>query len=304
MVQGITDTVLMIRPKNFGPNPETLLDNKFQEGGEGVDPKIILNQAIEEFDDMVALLRKHDIEVIVIEDTASPAKPDAIFPNNWFSTHANGTISTYPMMSELRRLERRDDVVEKLMELRSYKKHYVFEYHEPSEEYLEGTGSMILDRHNKIVYAGLSQRTNIKVLEKFAVLYNYKKVIFHPFDRHGDPIYHTNVMMHVGTDLAVICLASIKSEEEQKEIKQSLSATNKTILDITLEQMEQFAGNMLEVKSKLGQKYLVMSNTAYTSLTDNQISTIEKHLKILHIPIPNIEKYGGGSVRCMIAEIY
>ena len=163
---------------------------------------------------------------------------------------------------------------------------------------------MILDRVNKIVYAGLSQRTNIKVLEKFAVLYNYRKVIFHATDRQGDPIYHTNVMMHVGTDLAIICLDSIKSEEEQKEVKQSLSNTDKTIVNISLEQMEQFAGNMLEVKSKLGQKYLVMSNSAYVSLTDNQINTIENHLKILHIPIPNIEKYGGGSVRCMMAEIY
>ena len=304
MTQGITDTILMIRPKNFGPNPETLLDNSFQDNGEGVDPQLILNEAISEFDNMVALLQKHDIEVLVIEDTNEPAKPDAIFPNNWFSTHDNKTIATYPMKSELRRLERRDDIVEKLTELQTYKKHYVFEYHEPNEEYLEGTGSMILDRVNKIVYAGLSQRTNIKVLEKFAVLYNYQKVIFHPFDRHGSPIYHTNVMMHVGTDLAVVCFDSITSDDEKSEVRNSLINTNKVILEISFDQMEQFAGNMLEVKSKLGQKYMVMSDTAYKCLKDNQINMIEEHLKILHIPIPTIEKYGGGSVRCMMAEIY
>lgn len=303
-MKSITDTVMMLRPKNFGSNPETQEDNKFQDAAKDEDAKAISTKALKEFDSMVETLRKNDIEVVVIEDTDLPMKPDAIFPNNWFTTHLNNTICTYPMMSELRRLERREDIVDQLTALRSYKKHYGFEYHEAADQYLEGTGSMILDRENKIVYAGLSHRTEIQILEKFAVLYGYEKVVFHSTDQDNNPIYHTNVLMEVGYSLAILCTASIKSPEEKKIVLDSLARTGKELVDISFEQMNQFAGNMLEVKSKLGERYLIMSTTAYKSLTENQLDIITKHDKILHIDIPTIEKYGGGSVRCMMAEIF
>ncbi len=303
-MKGITDTILMVRPKNFGTNPDTITDNHFQEEAVTAEKEGIKVKAIQEFDKMVAELQRNDIEVIVIDDTESPVKPDAIFPNNWFTTHQNGSIVTYPMKPDSRRLERREDIVDLLQQKKNLKKRYGFEYLEEEEQFLEGTGSMILDRVNEIVYASISLRTDIRVLEKFAVLFGYKKVIFHSFGRNGESIYHTNVMMTLGHTFAILCTECITNDEERKEIVASLEGTGKEIIDISLDQVEAFAGNMLQLKSKLGELYLVMSTTAYSSLTAQQIDNIQAHNKIITIPIPTIEKYGGGSVRCMIAEIF
>ena len=303
-MEGITDTVLMIRPKHFGSNPDTIEDNKFQDRVEESDKKTVSEKAIIEFDNMVAELRRHDINVIVIEDSDSPVKPDAVFPNNWITSHNNGSLVTYPMMAKSRQKERREDIVDMLTEKYNYKKRYGFEYHEANDIYLEGTGSMVFDRGNKVVYACLSSRTNIKVLEKFAVLFNYTKVVFNATDRNNNPIYHTNVMMAMASDHVVICLESIRDDDEKNEVIRNLKAGNKEIIDITIEQMEQYAGNMLAIKSQLGIPYMVMSNAAYNSLSAEQIDKLGNYSTLIHIPISIIEQYGGGSVRCMLMEVF
>ena len=304
MNKTITDTILMVRPANFGYNAETAENNSFQsnDGADQLDK--IRAAALGEFDNMVTELRRYDIEVIVIEDTDSPIKNDAVFPNNWLSTHSNGHIITYPMYAESRRIERREDIVDQLTQSYGYSKRYGFEYLEADEQFLEGTGSMIIDRDYGFIYACLSPRTDIRTLEKFAVLERYRKLIFHAYDRSGELIYHTNVMMALGVDIAIVCLDTVTDVGERQELVKALEESNKTIIEISLDQMEQFAGNMLQVKSKLGEKYLVMSQAAFDSLKIKQIDTIQNHSKIISIPIPTIEKYGGGSVRCMMAEIY
>ncbi len=294
----------MVRPKNFGYNAETAENNAFQssEGANEVDR--IKQSALEEFDNMVKTLERHDIKVIVVEDTETPLKSDAVFPNNWFSTHSNGNIITYPMNAESRRAERREDIVDKLTLDYGYKKRYGFEYLEEDEQFLEGTGSMILDRDNRVVYACISPRTDIKALDKFAVLQNFEKIIFHATDGEGQLIYHTNVMMALGIDFVVICMDSIQDSTEKESVLDKLNATGKELIDISIEQMNHFAGNMLQVRSQLGEPYLIMSQEAYDSLTGAQLEQIAKRTKYISIPIPVIEKYGGGSVRCMMAEIF
>ena len=293
----------MIRPKSFGPNAETLADNAFQSNSKAGEEVSIAKAALNEFDVMVEELRRHDIHVIVVEDKIDPNTPDAIFPNNWFSTHGS-SIVTYPMMAASRRAERREDVVNQLVKERGYKKRYGFEYHEEENLFLEGTGSMVLDRDNKIAYACLSQRTSIKVLEKFTVLYGYTKIVFNAVDEKGSAIYHTNVLMTMGSDYVIVCLDSIKSAEERAEVEETIKSSGKEIIDISLAQMNAFAGNMLQVKSKLGEKFLILSKTAYDSLDTNQIDKLNSFNKLISPQIPTIEKYGGGSVRCMIAEIF
>lgn len=294
----------MVQPANFGFNHETAANNSFQTENKDIAPKEIQKLALKEFNNMVDLLKANDIEIIVIKDTIDPIKPDAIFPNNWFSTHATGSLITYPMFAKNRRLEKRQDIIDTLNEKYQYKKRYTFDYHEDSDQFLEGTGSMILDRSNKVVYACLSLRTEIRILEKFCVLLGYNKIVFDALDRKGDPIYHTNVMMALGEELAIVCLTSIQESIDREKVRNSLVDAGKTIIDISMDQMEQFAGNMLEVLSKNGSRYLIMSKTAYDSLKKKQIEQIEKKSKILTVPIPTIELYGGGSVRCMMAEIY
>jgi len=249
-------------------------------------------------------LERHDINVIVIKDTKVPLTPDAVFPNNWISSHSQGCLITYPMKAESRRLERREDVVDKLTESFGYKKRYGFEYHEESEIYLEGTGSMVLDRVNKIAYAGLSARTDIKILEKFTVLLGYEKIIFHSTDKDNNSIYHTNVMMAMGDDYVIICLDTIKDPKERALVTVTLENSGKQIIEISHDQMNSFAGNMLQVRSKMGEPYLIMSKAAFNSLNITQIDQISSYNKIIQIPIPTIEKYGGGSVRCMIMEVF
>lgn len=297
----ITNNVLMVRPAHFGYNTQTAVNNTFQTSDDGEDPKQIAEKAIQEFDNLVRKLRDQEIEVMICQDSEAPKKADAVFPNNWISTHQDGVVITYPMFAEIRRAERRDEIVDELTENYKMKKRYSFEYYESEDKYLEGTGSMVLDRKNKIVYASLSVRTDPKVLEKFAILKNYRKVVFHS-TADGQPIYHTNVMMAMGTTFVIICMACISDETEQKALRASFAATNKHIIEISIDQMNSFAGNMLQLGSEDGNHHLVMSEQAFKSLEPEQVKEIQSHSEILYAPIETIEKYGGGSVRCMIAE--
>ncbi len=298
-----TNTVIMVRPANFGFNPETAGNNAFQVIDDEA-PEIIKQTALKEFENAVSLLRRKGIDVIVWQDPELPIKTDSIFPNNWFSTHSDGTILTYPMFSKNRRLERNQELIDFLIRNYEVTRDYTMAHYEEEGLYLEGTGSIILDRVNKIAYACASERTSVTLFDKWCVIMNYKGVYFESKDVNGTPIYHTNVMMAIGSDIAIICLATIQNPIEREKVLESLQLSGKNVIDITLEQMNSFAGNMLEVSSLDGTKYLVMSKTAYESLTKKQVDIINKYVIPLPIEIPTIEKYGGGSARCMIAEVF
>lgn len=297
-------TVLMIRPANFGFNEETSETNAFQQRRTDTDPAYIMHKAKEEFDLLVCTLKEHQIKVIVIEDTPWPVKPDAVFPNNWITTHADGTLITYPMYSASRRYERRDDIIDTLTQDFLVHNQYSFDHYELDGKILEGTGSMILDRVNHVVYACTSPRTDLELLEHFALLKQYRKVIFHSADPTGKEVYHTNVVMALGTDCAVICLESIADEAEREALILSLQSAGKTIISISWDQVIHFAGNMLQIKNQEGELFWVMSQAAYESLDTNQTNLLTQNSKIISSPIPTIERYGGGSVRCMIAEVF
>ncbi len=295
----------MIRPANFGFNDQTAANNAFQSKDVISDAKSLKEIAKAEFDNMVSTLKAKGVNVIVIEDTDSPVKPDAVFPNNWISFHENGSLITYPMYAPNRRIERREDIIDQIAERFKIKNRYSFEFYEDDDElFLEGTGSMIFDRQNEIVYACLSQRTDATLIDKFNVLMGTKSVVFKSVDRQGLEIYHTNVMMALGEDFVVICMESIPDEDSKKLLLRTFEQTGKEVIEISYEQMESFAGNMLEVKSNSGQRYLAMSQTAYNSLNDSQKERLAIKTNLLPIPIDNIEKYGGGSVRCMMAEVF
>jgi hypothetical protein len=294
----------MIRPASFGFNPETAESNAFQSQKEGLSPDEIKTFAQAEFDNFVAKLKDAGVDVIVVNDTETPVKPDAVFPNNWFSTHEGGTLVLYPMMAPNRRLERRNDIMLALK--RKYGFDKVLDY-SPMEEQgimLEGTGSLILDRTNKIAYACLSDRTDEDLMDRYCKDLGFKKCAFHAADGNGHDIYHTNVMMALGEDFVVICLDAVRNIRDRAILTDYLEESGKTIITISFEQMNKFAGNMLQVRGEQGKAILVMSETAYQSLSPEQIDTIEFHSEILVAAIPTIETYGGGSVRCMMAEIF
>lgn len=303
-IQQITNTLMMIRPANFGYNVETAQNNAFQTNDTGEDTGLIAQKARAEFDLLVQKLEDHGVEVVVIEDTPTPVKPDAVFPNNWISFHQDGSIMTYPMFSQVRRLERRADLIDKIKENFTVLHQYSFESYETDEMYLEGTGSMILDRPNKLVYACTSIRTNEDILDEFSRLTGYQKILFQSTDEAGQEIYHTNVMMAMGTSFVVICMESIRDEQQRQFLKDTFKTYHKEVIDISMAQMNAFAGNMLQVGKSEKKSFLVMSDAAFNSLNSDQIATIEKHVQIIHSPIPTIEKYGGGSVRCMLAEVF
>lgn len=298
----ITNKVIMIRPINFGFNAETAENNAFQSQIEGLSSEDAQAQALKEFDAFVNLLKSNRIEVTVFEDTDDFYTPDSIFPNNWFSTHEDNVFVTYPMFSSVRRDERREDVLETIKPSNVKVKRYGFEYFEEEDKFLEGTGSMILDRENRIAYACLSERTHVEVLEKFCVLRNYRKIFFHSQDENGQYVYHTNVMLTIGEGFALICMDSIKDEEERKQLISSFKDTDKELIEINHEQMNNYAGNMLQLKNDLGERFIVMSLAAKNSLSENQLSTLEKHGTILAPSLKTIETLGGGSARCMVAE--
>lgn len=295
----------MIRPVNFGFNQETAESNTFQNAAFGEQNKEQSQQiALLEFDEMVSQLRKSGVNVIVIDDTPQPHTPDSIFPNNWISFHNNGSVITYPMQAENRRLERREDIIEQLSESFYINRRIDLSGFEANNKFLEGTGSMVLDRKFKIAYACLSPRTNEEVLKEFSTQMNYEIVSFNAIDGTGKQIYHTNVVMCIGDMFAVICLEAISDLDERLMVRNSLEQSGKRVVEISLEQMNQFAGNMLEIKSQTGQKMLIMSSSAYHSLTQKQIDILDDYCTIHHFDLSMIEGNGGGSARCMMAEIH
>jgi hypothetical protein len=297
-----TSTVLMIRPVKFGFNEQTAESNAFQ--NRSTDQQRVHEQALQQFDDMVKLLRENGVEVIVVDDTLDPHTPDSIFPNNWISFHGDGNIVLYPMQAENRRLERREDILAMLEDHFKVNRTIDLSRFETEDKYLEGTGSMVLDRENKIAYACLSPRTNLDVLNVFCEQEGYRPIVFSAFDKDGKAIYHTNVLMCVGGQFVVICLESIPDENEKSKIVDTINRSNKEIIPITFEQMNHFAGNMLELKNKSGEALLIMSKSAFSSLNTEQRTKLEKYCRLLYSDIATIEANGGGSARCMIAEVH
>jgi hypothetical protein len=253
---------------------------------------------------MVLLLRSNDIEVTVINDTPEPATPDSIFPNNWISFHSDGHICLYPMFAANRRMERKPFILEELAKEFQIRQKLDLTYFEEAGQFLEGTGSMVLDRDNKIAYACLSERTHPKVLDAFCNRMDYTPLSFKAFDSKGMPIYHSNVMMCVADSYVVICTESISDTAERAQVEESILRSGKELFPISLQQMESFAGNMLQVENTSGRKFLLMSSTAWHSLSEAQQGWLEKRNSILHSPLNSIEKNGGGSARCMMAEIF
>lgn len=294
--------LLMIRPVRFGYNAETAVNNAFQVATP--NQQKVQQEAIEEFNGFVKKLEEAGVEVTVVEDTPEPHTPDSLFPNNWISFHSNGTIVLYPMFALNRRLERKPTVLEVI-----HKKFKVTHTEDMSEFenrslFLEGTGSMVLDREHQLAYACLSPRTHQEVLNDFCNRLNYTPVAFTATDENNQLIYHTNVMMCVASQFVVICLESIRDIPERENVIQQITDSGKAIIPISLEQMNHFAGNMLQVESVSGEKILVMSTQAYQSLTPEQIATLSSFNQILQSPLYTIESNGGGSARCMMAEVH
>lgn len=296
-----TSHILMIQPVSFDFNSETAVNNRFQ-ARSGDNNK--QEKALAEFTHFVALLRQHGIDVTVVEDSPEPHTPDSVFPNNWLSLHEDGTLVLYPMFAENRRLERKQQVLDQLKEKFTISKIIDLTHFEKEHLFLEGTGSMVLDREHKIVYACISPRTDETVLAAFCKRTGYQPLSFVAVDQAGVPIYHTNVMMCVADSYVVICLDAIPDKDDRQELIASFRQTHKEIININLEQMNQFAGNMLQVHDQQGKTSLVMSTQAYVSLSKEQVEVIEKHNPILHADISTIEANGGGSARCMMAEIF
>ena len=302
MNQQTTSTILMIRPVNFGFNEQTAGSNAFQ--NRSAEQQQVQDKALKEFDNLVNVLQENGVEVIVIDDTFEPHTPDSIFPNNWVSFHNDGTVFLYPMMAENRRLERREDIIMQLEDEFKVKHVIDFSHFEHENKFLEGTGSMVLDRENKIAYACLSPRTDKEVLDLFCKESGYQPVLFHAVDQNGMDIYHTNVLMCIGSSFAVICLDSIKDESEKEQVISVLKSTQKQIVAISFEQMNHFAGNMLEVQNQTGESLIVMSKSAWDSLNYEQRAIFSSFSKPIYTDISTIENNGGGSARCMIAEVH
>lgn len=300
--QQTTSTILMIRPVNFGFNEQTAGSNAFQ--NRNAQQQQVQEKALKEFDQMVNVLRDNGVEVIVIEDTPEPHTPDSIFPNNWVSFHSDGNVFFYPMMAENRRLERREDIITDLENEFEIKHVIDLSRFENEHKFLEGTGSMVLDRENKIAYACLSPRTDKEVLELFCRESGYIPVLFHASDQNGMDIYHTNVLMCVGSNFAVICLESIKGADEKALIIETIASTQKQLIDISFDQMNHFAGNMLEVQSGRGESLIVMSKSAWDVLSYEQKDMLSSFSKPVFSDISTIETNGGGSARCMMAEVH
>lgn len=303
-----TNTILMVRPSSFRMNEQTAVNNYYQQELSGMLPATVNAKAQHEFDVFVDKLKTVGIEVVVIEDTKTPDTPDALFPNNWISFHENGDVAVYPMFAENRRLEKRDDVLE-VLESKGFIIENVIDYSEAEEEgvFLEGTGSMILDRTNRKAYCALSPRADEELFIEFCEDFEYTPVVFvanQTVEKERVAIYHTNVMMCVAETFAVVCLDAIDDKKEKKGLLKYLKSDGKEVIAITEEQVTKFAGNMLQLRGENDQRFLIMSSSAYSSLTSNQISTIEKHCEIVHSSLETIEKCGGGSARCMMAEVF
>ena len=303
-----TNTILMVRPINFRMNEQTAVNNYYQKTLKDLLPATINSKAQKEFDDYVDKLRSFGVEVIVVSDSKELDTPDSIFPNNWISFHADGTVAMYPMFAENRRLERREDILETL-EKYGYLIENIIDYTSAEEEqiFLEGTGSMILDRENKKAYCAISPRADEELFIEFCEDFEYTPVVFsanQTVANTREAIYHTNVMMCIAETFAVVCLSSIDDKKERKNFLKHLKEDKKQVIDITEEQVNNFAGNMLQVHGKNNERFLVMSQAAYDCLTQIQRAQINRHCKIISSSLETIEACGGGSARCMMAEVF
>ena len=303
-----TNAILMIRPVAFRMNEQTAVNNYYQKVLDGLTPENVNVKAQEEFDTFVQKLKMVGIDVTVVDDTLTPDTPDSIFPNNWISFHENGDVAMYPMFAKNRRAERREDVLD-LLEEKGFQLNDIVDYTSAEEDdiFLEGTGSLLLDRANGKAYCALSPRADEELMIEFCEDFDMGPVIFEAFqtvDGERKLIYHTNVMMCLGETFAVICADCIDDKSERKQVLQSLKEDGKEIILITEAQVNNFAGNMLQLKGTDDKSYLVMSKSAHESLTKAQITTIEKHATILSSSLDTIEACGGGSARCMMAEIF
>ncbi len=293
----------MVRPTSFGYNDETAANNFFQHNP-NTDRSVLQEKALAEFDDMVSLLQEQEVDVLVLQDSKEPPKPDAVFPNNWISTSPDGKIFIYPMFAPNRRTEKRDDWLEQIA--RDFVVTDVQDWSEFEAEgrFLEGTGSMVIDHEHEMIYAAISERTNLSVLEKFASTNGFQAIVFLATDKEGHPIYHTNVVMALGEKFAVLCEEAIEEEWELIAVKQLLESTGHAIIPITRKQLYAFAGNMLELKNKKGESLIVLSETAMKALRNDQIQLLQGFGKLIPVAVPTIEQVEGGSVRCMMAEIF
>lgn len=308
-MQQTTSTILMVRPINFRMNEQTAVNNYYQKAIDNVLPETVNAKAQQEFDAFVKKLQNIGVNVIVVQDTVEPNTPDSIFPNNWISFHQNGNIGLYPMFAENRRFERREDILD-MLEENSFKINQIVDYTDAETEsvFLEGTGSLLLDRVHRKAYCALSPRADEDLLIEFCEDFEYIPVVFtanQTVNGKRMPIYHTNVMMALGETFAVICLASIDDKKERKNVIKHLKEDGKEIVDITESQVNSFAGNMLQLKGANDKLYLVMSQAAYDSLIKNQIETLKKHNSgIVTSSLDTVEACGGGSARCMMAEVF
>ncbi|MCG8801822.1 citrulline utilization hydrolase CtlX [Tenacibaculum finnmarkense] len=307
-MQQTTNTILMVRPASFRMNEQTAVNNYYQQELANMLPATINAKAQQEFDAFVVKLKAVGVDVIVVEDTKETDTPDALFPNNWISFHENGDVAIYPMFAENRRLEKREDVLT-ILEEQGFKINSIVDYSEAEEQdvFLEGTGSMILDRVNRKAYCALSPRADEELFIEFCEDFEYTPVIFtanQTVNGEVAAIYHTNVMMCVAETFAIVCLASIDDKKEKKSVVKHLKTSGKQVIAITEEQVVQFAGNMLQVKGANDERFLIMSSSAYNSLTANQLQEINKHTSIIHSSLEVIETCGGGSARCMMAEVF
>ena len=295
----------MVEPIAFGYNAETAENNYFQVEQKETD---IQQKALSEFKNFVEKLQAKGINVITVKDTIDPHTPDSIFPNNWVSFHQDGKVVLYPMFASNRRVERREDIIETIKN-EGFSVSEIDDWSLPEVQghYLEGTGSMIFDHDHKIAYGSVSLRLDENLFKEFCEKYGFKPVVFHSYqtvENERLPIYHTNVMMCVADQFVVICLDCIDDEMEREKVQEVIKSTNKEIIEISEDQLQQFAGNMLQVQNDQGEKFLVMSETAFKSLNSEQVSNIEKYCEIIHADLNTIEVNGGGSARCMLAEVF
>jgi hypothetical protein len=295
----------MVRPARFGFNPQTAASNAFQQPPDSTGESALHGLVLTEFEGLAKALQRAGVEVLVASDTPQPEKPDAVFPNNWVSFHSDGTVALYPMLAPNRRLERRDDILEQVVRDGRFRVSRTVDltHREAEGKFLEGTGSLVLDRAHRMAYASLSPRTDLDVLGEFAQLLDYELVTFEGRDGADQPVYHTNVIMAIGTHFAVVCGAAIAVPAHRDAVFNKLRAGGHEIVDISPRQMQEFAGNLLELSSAAG-RLIALSTTAWRSLDMPQRRILESHGELLPVSIPTIERIGGGGVRCMLAEVH
>ncbi|MEE6187503.1 hypothetical protein PIECOFPK_00010 [Mycovorax composti] len=296
-----TSHILMVRPAAFGYNPQTAVNNVFQQETSATD---VQTKALQEFDHFAEVLQQNGVNLTIVQDTNEPHTPDSIFPNNWISFHEDGTVALYPMFALNRRVERDKNVLDVIKERFHIRTTLDLTHYEGQDLFLEGTGSMVLDRDFELAYACLSPRTSPSVLYDFCDAMGYRPVLFEAYDKKGKEIYHTNVMMCIADEYVVICLEAIKDDVQRQMLLSQFAETGKSIVEISMEQMFHFAGNMLQIHNNSGEPLLVMSSQAYHILTNEQRDFLRSFNPIVHAPLATIEAHGGGSARCMMAEIF